>query len=209
MPNDAPGIPPPAALCGEVFAKTTTGAGQHDFWGCCTAALRFCGGVQAELLLQLVVAPAAHAQEAPVLQADGVLAPRAVLQAFDPIELHDGAAVDAKELVGIEPLFEHLHPLADHKRVVLDVQFGVRAAGRDEVDPIDGHDAHLPARVDADPRHSIYTPTAEEQKRFHDAFERIARGWAGDELWRRELIEALADVLAEIEAESQEAGLDG
>jgi len=65
------------------------------------------------------------------------------------------------------------------------------------------------ARVEADPRHSLYTPTAEEQKRFHDAFERIARGWAGDELWRRELIEALADVLAEIEAESQEAGLDG
>jgi len=65
------------------------------------------------------------------------------------------------------------------------------------------------ARVQADPRHRLYTPTPEERKRFQAAFERIAEGWAEDAPWRRELIEALADVLAEIEAETQEAGLDG
>lgn len=59
--------------------------------------------------------------------------------------------MNAEELAGVEPLFEHLHPLADHKRVVLDVQLGVGAAGRDEVDPLDRHDAHLPARVHPDP----------------------------------------------------------
>ena len=65
------------------------------------------------------------------------------------------------------------------------------------------------ARVEADPRHSLYTPSEDEQDRFRAAFRQIARGWAAGEPWRRELIDALADVLSEIEATEREAGLDG
>lgn len=65
------------------------------------------------------------------------------------------------------------------------------------------------ARVSSDPRHTLYTPTMDEQRRFRAAFEKIAGRWAGDEPWRRDLIEALAAALAEIEAERRESGLDG
>ena len=57
--------------------------------------------------------PTPHTQTPPVAQAYRVVVARAVLQALDPVEPHDGAAVDAEELAGVKSVLERLHLLPD------------------------------------------------------------------------------------------------
>ena len=63
---------------------------------------------------------------------------------------HEGGAVNAEEMRGVEAFLQGLHPFADQINFIAEVQFSVRAAGGDVVDTINGDHPHLTAHFYGD-----------------------------------------------------------
>src|SRR5919106_1483017 len=91
----------------------------------------------AESLFELFAPAAAQTQFHAALQAHAVVATRLAQHRIDAIESDDGGAMNAKENIGVETLFEGLHTLADGVRPVADVKLPIRTAGGDVVDLLD------------------------------------------------------------------------
>lgn len=64
------------------------------------------------------------------------------------------------------------------------------------------------ARADADPRHSLHRPDADERRRFTRVFDRLGADWTKGDPKRVALLEELKAILAEIAAESGKAADD-
>src|SRR6476469_2691230 len=105
----------------------------------------------AEPALEGLAAGTADLYTRAVLELERVVAAGAAVQRVHQVEPHDHRAVDAHEVLRVEPVLERLHRLADDVPPVASVELGIRAVGDDVVDLIDRDRAHLAAHLDGDP----------------------------------------------------------
>src|SRR6476469_2679542 len=104
----------------------------------------------AEPALEGLAAGTADLEARAVLELQLVVAAGAAVQRVHQVQPHDHRAVDAHEVLRVEPLLERLHRLADDVPPVAGVELGVRSIGDDVVDLVDRDRAHLAAHLDGD-----------------------------------------------------------
>src|SRR5665213_196478 len=97
-----------------------------------------------EPALQPLAPRPAHAQSHATLHLQLVVATAAPMQRLHQIEPHDHRPMHAHEAVGIEPILERLHRLADHAAAIAHVQLSIRTRSTDVIDLRNRNRLHLP-----------------------------------------------------------------
>src|SRR5450755_221281 len=92
----------------------------------------------------------AHAQPHAALHLQLVVATAATMQRLHQFEPHDHRPMHAHEAVGIEPILERLHGLADHEAAIAHVQLSIRTRSTDVIDLRNRNRLHLPVCLHRD-----------------------------------------------------------